>query len=95
MIQGIFENEDGVVREEASDINSILSQNGNQDDSNDFSSESLFRNMEYVIRFQTSNGTCQIYALNRGVLLDFTKEEALVLTQEELLDLKAAMGVEG
>ncbi len=94
MIQNIFDNEDAVLREESPDFETIMYQNGNQDDSNDLSGGSSFKNMEYVIRFKTSNETYQIYLLNRGVLLDFTKKKALVLTGEELLDLKTAIAME-
>lgn len=99
LIQSIFDNEEGVLREEMQDdFDTIMYQNGNQnsnqDDSYDLSSGSPLKNTDYVIFFKIQKGKYQVYVLKCGVLLDLTKEKALVLTEEELSDLKAAMGVD-
>ena len=99
VIQSIFNNEEGVLREEIQDdFESILYQNENQNDAEEgiyeLSSGGLLRNTDYAISFKIQVGKYHTYALKSNVLLDFTKEKALILTEKELSDLKAAMGVD-
>ena len=99
LIQSIFDNEEDVLREEMQDdFEAFFYQNGNQNSNedalNDLSSGGTLRNTDYVIRFKSEDGMFWNYALKNGVLLDFTKEKVLILTEEELSDLIAAMGME-
>lgn len=99
LIQSIFDNEEDVLREEMQDdFEAFFYQNGNQNSNedalNDLSSGGTLRNTDYVIRFKSEDGKFWNYALKNGVLLDFTKEKVLILTEEELSDLIAAMGME-
>lgn len=95
MIQSILDNEEGVLREETQDFDTILSENENQDSNedalNELSSGGPLRNTDYVISFKSEDGKFWYYALKGSVLLDLTEKKALALTAEELSDLIAAM----